>query len=380
VGATSKNNQRASYSHYGTGLDIVAPGDSIFSTILNNLYNALPGTSFAAPQVAGVVALMLSVNPDLTPSQIKNALTSTCTKLSGYSYNNGWNSEVGYGLLNAFAAVLSVMDFEIEGPQLISTYGQYYIDNLPSGVTVTWSLSDSNYNDNTHIISNFPATGYCLIFRDEDEDMMDATLTAEIKYNGVTIQTLTKAGIYAYEGFKGHYTSGSLSGDIPYSMIIPVTPNSGTIINSPNLIGATVSYNTTSTTPNYWAHNSSSGEIVVIMPTNNNGIPIVFNIEDGCGDQYTLYLYAQSSYNINISNDENDITVTLNEDGAPDRGSLFNPPWTIEITNASTGALMATQSSTSRSSTISTAGWPKGLYIVKVTIGMKVLIEKIIIK
>ena len=55
-------------------------------------------------------------------------------------------------------------------------------------------------------------------------------------------------------------------------------------------------------------------------------------------------------------------------------------PWTIEVINAATGQVMATQSSTSRSETISTAGWPKGIYVVKVTIGKEELTEKVMIK
>lgn len=52
--------------------------------------------------------------------------------------------------------------------------------------------------------------------------MINATLTAEIKYNGVTIQTLTKTGIYAYNDFGGQYTSDNLSGTINYTHIFYV--------------------------------------------------------------------------------------------------------------------------------------------------------------
>ena len=380
VGATNKSNQRASYSHYGTGLDLVAPGDSIYSTTLNNGYYTYSGTSFAVPQVAGVAALMLSVNPNLTPIQIKNTLTSTCTKLSGYSYTNGWNEEVGYGLLNAYAAVQVVTTHEIVGPKLISTYGQYQINNqLPSGVTVTWSLSDSNYNNYTHLISNSPALGWCLVFRDDDYDMMNATLTAEIKCNNVPIDTLKKTGLYAYEGFKGHYTSGNLSGDISYTMIVHVKSNTNTVITSINLYGATVSYSTTATIPTYWNFNPNSGQLVVNVPYNGT-IPAVININDSCGNQYTLYLYAQSSKGINVSYGDGCIIVTVNEDDGSDSGMDFSQPWTVEVRSATTGALMTTQIATSRSSTISTTGWPKGIYIVKVTVDKDVLTEKVIVK
>ena len=105
VGAIDKNYQRFQNSRYGIGLDLVAPGIDIYTTTLNNSYVCDYGTSLAAPQVTGVVALMLSVNSSLTPDNIRNILRNTANKISGYTYTNGWNDEVGYGLLDAYAAV-----------------------------------------------------------------------------------------------------------------------------------------------------------------------------------------------------------------------------------------------------------------------------------
>lgn len=406
VGAVDNTGVVWGYSCRGNSLDLVAPSGNVNSTgdivttdrmgnagynpptgniteLSNTNYTKrFGGTSAACPQVAGVVALMLSANPNLTMEDVRSILHNTARKLPGMNGQNR-TDDYGYGLVNAHTAVFASKAQKIVGPPLISSYGQYHIENLPSGVVVTWSLSDSYYNNYTHLISNSPAPGYCLIFRDEDEDMMNATLTAEIKYNNVTIQTLTKTGLYAYEGFKGQYISGSFSGNIDNiggSFIIPVTPNCGTIITSPNLLGATVTCSPTATTPDYWAHISSSGELVVIMPTNNNGIPIVFNITDVCGGQYTLNLFAQSSYSINVSNGENGIIVTLNENGDSEREVSHDQSWVVEVCNASTGVLMTTRSSISRSATISTSGWPKDVYVVKVTVGKEVLTEKFIVK
>ena len=70
----------------------------------------------------------------------------------------------------------------------------------------------------------------------------------------------------------------------------------------------------------------------------------------------------------------------LNEYGKSLRGLSDDLSWTVEIRNANTGELMTTQSTTSRSASISTAGWSKGMYVVRVTIGEEVLTEKVIIK
>lgn len=381
VGAMDQNYQKRYSSNYGDGLDLVAPGEDIYSTKKDNDYGASSGTSFAAPQVAGVAALMLSVNPSLTPSQIRNKLRSTCTKLSGYSYNtSGWNNYVGYGLLNAYAAVCSALSANsIVGPQLINSYGQYRIENLPSGVTVSWSLSDSNYNNTTHLISNFPATGWCLIFRDDSYDMMNATLTAEIKYNGVTVQTLQKTGIYAYDDFWGQYSSGNLSGIINYTHYFNVRTNYSTTVTSPNLYGATVTYDSSGATPSAWGFHPDNGHLYFTNSTPNT--PVVLNVTDGCGNSYVLYAFATNQYGMSISYGDNSITVSLNEEGESSASMDVSHPWTLEVSNALTGTLMATRSSmSSRSTTISTAGWPKGMYVVRVTIGNEVLTDKVVIK
>lgn len=63
-------------------------------------YTTLSGTSMAAPHVAGIVALMLEANPRLTPTQIKQELQTTATRMSGYQ---SW--EVGNGYVNAYSSV-----------------------------------------------------------------------------------------------------------------------------------------------------------------------------------------------------------------------------------------------------------------------------------
>ncbi|WP_430785062.1 S8 family peptidase [Actinoplanes sp. G11-F43] len=81
VGATTRTDARASYSNYGSVLDIFAPGSAITSAwyTSNSATNTINGTSMAAPHVAGAAALVLSRNPSYTPAQVSSSLTSSAT-------------------------------------------------------------------------------------------------------------------------------------------------------------------------------------------------------------------------------------------------------------------------------------------------------------
>jgi len=112
------------------------------------------GTSHSCPVVAGVAALVLSVNPNLTPQTVCNVLTNTAEKVGGYAYNNGRCDEMGYGRVNAKDAV--------------------------------WMVCDTTFYDNQVLYNNVqPVTG-CDIYM-KDDYIYDATLRVRYR-NRVTIE------------------------------------------------------------------------------------------------------------------------------------------------------------------------------------------------
>ncbi|WP_217141220.1 S8 family peptidase [Streptomyces sp. AC627_RSS907] len=92
VGATTSSDARASYSNYGSVLDLFAPGSSITSAWNSgdSATNTISGTSMASPHVAGAAALYLADHPTATPAQVSSALTSAAT--SGVVTNPGTGS------------------------------------------------------------------------------------------------------------------------------------------------------------------------------------------------------------------------------------------------------------------------------------------------
>lgn len=266
---------------------------------------------------------------------------------------------------------------KLMGPALISTSATYYVDPLPYGYSVTWSLADSYYSQNC-IQTNYPTI---TISRASGKDLNGAVLTATIYCNGYYVTSLTKT-IYAYAGFRGYYTSGNLSGNINYTYTFNIKANATTYITSPNFYGATVTYGSSGLTPSIWTFSPTYGDLTMVAPASPPGttIPVVINVHDSCGNDYVLYAFPSSSYSINVSNGDSGIIVRLHEDGNASKDFTPDESWNIEIANATSGRIMATRSSTNCSETISTAGWPKGIYIVKATIGKEELTEKVIVK
>jgi subtilisin family serine protease len=78
VAATDHNDKKASFSNYGVkSVDLGAPGVNILSTTPGNTYSSFNGTSMASPHVAGVAALILSVNPGLSDLDVKNCILNS---------------------------------------------------------------------------------------------------------------------------------------------------------------------------------------------------------------------------------------------------------------------------------------------------------------
>ncbi|MDX1812237.1 MAG: S8 family serine peptidase [Gammaproteobacteria bacterium] len=105
VSATDSGDNKTSWSTYGDFVDVAAPGLSIWTTTNGGGYGAPSGTSFSAPLTAGVLALIKSANPNLSPDEVENILESTAKDLGA----PGWDTSYGHGRVDAYQAVLTAM-------------------------------------------------------------------------------------------------------------------------------------------------------------------------------------------------------------------------------------------------------------------------------
>lgn len=172
VGAIHQNGTVWNYSNRGNNLDLVAPsgmtdllGDVVTTDRMapkgyntsGNYTDKFGGTSAACPQVAGVAALMLSVNPNLTQSEVHSILQTTATDLG----TTGFDNTFGYGLVNASKAV-------------VAAYGGF---------------PGTYFNGNTRVDINYPTPLY--VFPGTDANILSPLLIgATVSYSGNATPTI----------------------------------------------------------------------------------------------------------------------------------------------------------------------------------------------
>lgn len=155
VGAIDRSGNIWNYSSRGASMDLVAPSGNVNNAgdvrttdrmganglVAGNYVTTFGGTSAACPQVSGVAALMLSINPNLTEAQVVNFLRNTATDMG----SSGFDNTFGAGRLNAQAAIQQVLPTIAGNNILCTTNLNYTLSFIPPNSTVTWSVSPAGY-------------------------------------------------------------------------------------------------------------------------------------------------------------------------------------------------------------------------------------------
>lgn len=140
IGAVTSSGSRSSFSSVGNTVDgrikpdVMAMGSSVrvASTFSTSGYTTASGTSFSCPLAAGVVALLLEYNPNLTPIQVNDLLRSTASNAASP------NREYGWGIINALEAKNNAITPDSTPPDKITDLA---VSNITSNsISIQWTV------------------------------------------------------------------------------------------------------------------------------------------------------------------------------------------------------------------------------------------------
>lgn len=166
VASTTNTGNKSSFSNWGSVVGVAAPGSAIMSTVDSGTttptgaaYDALSGTSMAAPNVAAVAALVASLQPSISPSALATRLKTTATP---FPDGSTCATKCGSGIINARAAVAATMDALKPGAPLA-------VSAVPRGsaLRVSWSAPAPT--------SDLAVTGYTVALDGSDRCSTAAT-------------------------------------------------------------------------------------------------------------------------------------------------------------------------------------------------------------
>lgn len=140
VAATDQNDVKATFSNFGSTVDVAAPGLGIFTTAYNDSYNVLNGTSFSSPIAAGAAALVWAFNPTFSPTQVAEQLRVTADNIDASNAN--FVQQLGGGRINVKSALtLSKPSIRASKPTILDSQG----NTADLGTDAFLTLSFTNY-------------------------------------------------------------------------------------------------------------------------------------------------------------------------------------------------------------------------------------------
>jgi subtilisin family serine protease len=192
VAASTSGDLKASFSNYGTWVDVTAPGANIYSTVSNHYtasYAYYDGTSMAAPCVVGEVGLLKSHNPTWTRTQIIPAITGNVDDID--ALNPSYTGQLGSGRINVNLALLASGSITLTSP----VGGEIWYTG--ESHAITWTSSGFTGNVKIEVNRSYPGGTWETLFASITNDGTEnwtvsgtVSTTARIRVSSVTTPTV----------------------------------------------------------------------------------------------------------------------------------------------------------------------------------------------
>ncbi len=270
VAASDQSDQKAVFSNYGPTIDVTAPGVDIFSSLAgaNDAYGNMSGTSMACPMVAGLAAMILAIDPNLSPDEVENCIESTADDI--YPLNPSYSWQLGSGRINAAEAVACaaqiIARFESDLTFACPNQLVQYADNS-SGTPISWEWTfaggtpASSTQQNPSVSYASPGV-YDVMLIVNDGSAIDTIL--QTAYITIATPTAVLSGTSTIvSGYPG-YLQLDLTGNAPWSVTYTDGTNNYTV-------------NNINTSPYY----------IVVNPTDTTSYSLVDFSDAGCSGNYS---------------------------------------------------------------------------------------------
>lgn len=142
VGSIASDNVVSGFSNRNDKVDVVAPGENIYSCYKNNSYASLDGTSFSAPVVSGVAAILKAIDPSLNPHQIAAIIQTSAIDLGPTGRDNLY----GYGAVNLYHAASRFAHVAVTGITLNKTSMNLAVGDTGTLIAAVFPTNASNKN------------------------------------------------------------------------------------------------------------------------------------------------------------------------------------------------------------------------------------------
>ena len=306
-------------------------------------------------------------------------------------------------ILGLYSDITGYSLLHISGPTVPCVSNDYYVNIVPNGYTVEWSLAPSSTNlvieDNPPTIYGpGPNTNQCSVMK-EIGYYAKGTLIAKLKENGIVKATLTKV-LDTGANLSATWSQGLTSNTLLSGQSYPIQGGSTVYLQSDDFVGATVSYSSTMLLLGGVSHNN--GTISFLPPTIplprdmnsqhpqlNNSVVITVTKSGTCeAYQFTFYLEGYTPFNdsdamLNVNQTGNEYTFTIkqSEDGtSTGRSASDNSPWQLEIVRYDTGQSVYKSQTGNTSINVNTAGWTSGVYVAVATKNGQKMTKKLFIQ
>lgn len=240
VGSVDSNRVLSTFSMYNDMVDVVAPGEAIVTTGMNNTYITANGTSFSAPMVSGVIGLMISYLNGFTDESITSKLINSTTDLGTLGYDIYY----GHGLIDAYQAMLVdyvTVTFDTGGGTFIPEMNvakdlSFYVEPpLKTGYTFAGWYQDSTFTQvfqmgidtvsvATTLYARFIPNQYTVTYITTGSPLNVETVFYDQSFTPSVSELVGHdfAGWYLEDTYETLYTGGIIVGDLVlYAKFVP---------------------------------------------------------------------------------------------------------------------------------------------------------------